>query len=137
MAITLIVNTNTWITLTEANNYIEAIPLNSIWSALSDNEKKQYIVTAYRKIKYSNIFDLSSITQIIKDAQAELTYWLSKYMKGWEKRQALYSSGVRSFNLPDWSETLEKVTIPDNIIDMLEDYIKKGAYFTKAERKLD
>lgn len=137
MALTLVVNSNTWITLTEANDYIEAIPGSSIWAALSDTEKKQYIITAYRKIKYSREVSISTVTQVLKYAQSEFVYWLLSYMGEWEKRQALYASGVRSFNLPRWSETLEAATLPDFIKDLLSGNLTGGHEFGNLRREND
>lgn len=137
MAVTIIINSNSWITLAEANNYIEAIPNSSSWTALTDTVKKQYIITAYRKIIYSSELSISTVTQRIKDAQAQFAYWLSKYMNEWEKRQALYASGVRSFDLPGWAERLEKATLPYEIQNMLADNLSGGVHFGNVSRDLD
>ena len=135
MAVTIVVGTNSWITLAEANAYIEEIPGSSDWTALTNTVKSQYIITSYRKIYFA--FNIGAVTDKLKYAQAKFAYWLSQYMTEWEKRQALYASGVRSFSLPGWSETLEAADIPEDIKNILSDSLKKGAYFGNVTRDLD
>lgn len=135
MAVVIIPGTNSWITLAEANAYIEEIPGSSSWTTLTPTEQSQYIITAYRKIYFA--FTIGTVTEKLKYAQAKFAYWLSQYMTEWEKRQALYASGVRSFSLPGWSETLESVDMPEDIKDILSDSLSKGAYFGNVSRDLD
>ena len=50
MAVTIIVNSNSYVTLEEANNILELVFDSSEWSALTDEQKKVCLINATNKI---------------------------------------------------------------------------------------
>jgi len=95
-------SSNSYITLTEANTYFEAVPwFDSLWDALTDDQKNARIVQAARAIDRLNLEgarylddqmmefprDLTDqstndgeMPQKVKDAQCELIIWQYQHM---------------------------------------------------------
>ena len=126
----LIVGQNTWETLGEANNYLEYRLGTSEWFDLPDTadpgakSKEVYLVTAFYWLLSSAEVSLSkSLTdENVKNAQSEAALFLLNYREEYEKRQALIASGVEEFKYSKWSETLAKVSLPENIKGLLISY---------------
>ena len=137
MALTLTVGTNTFVTLAEANAYLEGkFGAWTTWNGLSDTVKKQCLISAFRWLVRLGV-SASSVAQIVKDAQCELAWWLYQNYEAYEEREALYASGVREFKLGKWSEELTAASIPEFIKDMIGDLIGVGGYFPTFERELN
>jgi len=136
---TVIVGTNSWVTIVEADLYLDAKYGAGAWASLSDVDKAALLISACRWIRNQSIFSiaLSSTSQIVKDAQCEAAWYLYKYGEAHWKRTALYASGVRDFQVSKWSETLEEPTFPGNIAAMLSDSITgAGNEFPTVTRTL-
>jgi hypothetical protein len=132
MAVTIIVGTNSWVTLAEANAYFEAkYNVSDEWAALTDTVKNQLLISAYNWINQQTIFSIpaASTAYIVKQAQFEAAWYLYKFGKEDEKRRALIGQGVTSFDLSQWSETLDKYEFPAFITGMLDDFfVGAGGY---------
>lgn len=136
----LVVGTNSWVTILEADDYLGDKWEASTWAPLTNTQKSQLLITAFWWIyNYSGVnIPKSSTNEKVKNAQIELAWWIYEYYQEYRKREALISSGVKSFSLPEWSETLGKQDLPQNILDILGDeLVNSGGYFPKFERELD
>lgn len=139
MAITITVGTNSWITQDEADSYFDEKWGASAWASLSDNEKAQLIITAYRWINQQSNLSIpaASSSQIVKNAQMEAAWFICCYWTEYEKRRALNASGVSTFRVSSFSESLNNVKFPDFILNMLIDFIANGGqYFPRIQRDL-
>ncbi len=141
MAIVLTVGVNSWVTLAESNAWFEARWNSSAtWAALSDDQKKQLLITAFRWIFYTSRFDIpaSSTQENVKVAQMELAWWIYNYFDENEDRRALYDQGVRDFKLSKWEEELDKAGFPSSIEDILADeLINIGGVFPTVSRNFN
>jgi hypothetical protein len=136
MAITLVVGTNTFVTLAEANNYLEEKFGADDWVTLGDEQKKQCLVTSFRWIVRLGV-DPSSTATNVKHAQIELAWWIYNRYDEYQHREALYAGGVREFSVLKWSETLENPDVPQFIKDIIGDLIGVGGYFPEFDRELE
>jgi len=138
MAIT--VGTNSWITLSEANLYMDNRFNNSIWESSTEINIKKSIITAFKWLYNSQKFNipLTATSQIVKDAQTELANYILVNFEEFEKRRSLQTQGVESFRVLKWQEKFVKsADIPEFISDMLIDYIRnKGGVFFNVSRNL-
>lgn len=138
MAVT--VGTNSWITLIEANSYMDDRFNSSVWDSAIDANKNKSIVTAFRWLYNSQKFNipLTATSQIVKDAQSELANYILVNFAEFEKRRALQSQGVEEFNTLKWHEKfIKEADIPQFINDMLTDYVmNKGGVFFTVNRNL-
>ena len=131
----IVVGTNSWITLAEANLYMDDRFNASVWDAANDSNKSKSIVTAFKWIYNSQKFNipLTATAQIVKDAQIELSNYILVNFEEFEKRRALQSQGIDNFKVMKWSEKfIKEADIPKFINDMLTDYIQNqgGVFFT-------
>jgi hypothetical protein len=136
---TVIVGTNSWATIAEADLYLDAKYGAAAWAPLSVADKSALLISACRWIRNQAIFSiaLSSTSQVVKDAQCEAAWYLYKYGEAHWRRSALYASGVRDFQVSKWSETLEAPAFPENIAAMLSDSITgAGHAFPTVTRPL-
>jgi hypothetical protein len=138
MAVTLIVGTNSWVTLAEANAFLETQFSNNWDSISSDDDKKKCLITAFWWLFNSSNFTIpkSSTNENVKNAQMLLADWIYGYYEEWKDRNALIAGGVKSFTLSKWREVLEKATIPNDIQDMLNSF-KTGENFFTVTRDVD
>lgn len=139
MAIVVTVGSNSWITRAEADAYLEEKWGASAWASLSATEKDQLIITAYRWINQQPNLSIpaASTLLIVKNAQCEAAWFVYKYWAGFEQRRALIVSGVKEFEVSNFTETLEKVAFPDFISGMLIEFTTgEGGYFPTAKREL-
>ena len=138
MAIT--VGKNSWVTLTEANLYMDDRFNNSVWEAAFDSDKSKSIITAFKWLYNSQKFNipLTETSQIVKDAQTELANYILVNFEEFEKRRALQAQGVESFKVLKWQEKfIKSADIPEFINDMLIYYIQnKGGVFFTVSRNL-
>ena len=140
MAVVLTVGTNSWVTLVEANAYLEEKWGASAWASLTDSQKSQLLITGYRWINQKDYIDIpaSSTNTKVKYAQIELAFYCYNYYAEHEKRRALYAQGVRDFSISKYSETLEASDLPDFIKNLLKDFIvDEGGYFPVMERDFE
>jgi len=128
----LVVGTNSWISLAEAETYfserIEADP----WDDLPDDAtKEKYLISAYRWLFYYTgiTAPASADEDAVKYGQAEAALFLISFYDERNNRDALYSSGVRDFTKSKWKETLEQQTLPETIVN----YFENVGYFDGGE----
>lgn len=137
---TITVGVNSWVTLTEADDYLDAKFGADAWGSLSNDIKSQCLITAYRWLFYNPNLNIpaSSTSSVVKAAQIELAWWIYNYYSGWEKRGSLIASGVSEFDLSQWSEKLTKQDLPQVVKDILGDeFTGLGGYFPTVNRDLD
>jgi hypothetical protein len=136
----LVVGTNSWATLAEANDYLAGKwNAGTTWTGLSNTQKESALITSFYWIrrKYPAI-PASSTADNVKYAQIELAWYIVNSYSEHIKRSALYTQGVRDFSISKWREKLEKSTLPQEIEDLLEDYLTgQGNYFPTITRELD
>ena len=134
----LVLHTNSWVTVAEADTYLADKYGASAWSPLPNTTKEQLLITAFRWIFYYSGVSIpaSSTDSAVKAAQIELAWWIYNYWSEYEKRQALIAGGVKEFTLSKWREKLSKQDIPQNILNMLP-LVNTGGYFQTMTRELD
>ena len=123
---TPIPGTNSWVTITEANEYFEdKYNASAIWMALTNTQKGQLLITAFRWLMQQADYSLSKTdtSENIKAAQCEAAWFIYNFNDEMEKRRALYAQGVRNFRISEFSESLEEQQLPVNIAGLLEDYL--------------
>lgn len=134
----LTVGVNSWVTQTEANNYLEDKIDASAWSALSSANKDKYLISAFRWIKQQSKYSIpnSATSYKVKWAQIETAFYMLTYWTEHQQRAALQSQGVKNFRLLSWSETFSKnAGLPIDVEGLLEDYLTAfGGSFFDVER---
>lgn len=132
----LTIGTNSFVTLTEANDYLSEKFGADNWFTLSLANREKLLVTAFRWLVSIGV-SKTSTAEMVKWAQIELAWWIYQYIDEMENREALYAGGVRSFTLSKWSERLEKSELPERIKNMIVDDIGYGGYFPDYNRELE
>ncbi|GAG89961.1 unnamed protein product [marine sediment metagenome] len=110
------------------------------WDALSDEVKKQLLISAFWWIyNYPGVnIPKNSTNEKVKMAQIELAWWIYNYWAEYEKRQALIAGGVKKFTLSKWTEELNGQDLPLNILNILDDALENlGGYFPTVKRELE
>jgi hypothetical protein len=133
------VGTNSWVTIAEADTYLEGKFGADAWNSLSDTIKTQCLISAFRWIFNYPFFNIpaSSTSEKVKSAQIELAWWIYQYYTSYEERGALISGGVEEFTLSKWKETLGEQDMPKVVLDFLDDELEgKGGYFPTVSRDL-
>lgn len=136
----VIVGTNSWATITQADDYFAAQYGRAAWSALTLLQKTQLLITACLWIRQQSTLSvpLTDTTALVRNAQAEAAWFTLNWFGEYEKRRALISSGVKTFKVLDFSESLGEVTFPAFIADMLSDYSVGTAHqFPRMSRDLE
>lgn len=136
----LTVGTNSWITRADADTYFSEKYGAGAWATLTDSVKDQLLISAFRWIQQQSKFTIpaSSTAEIVKQAQCEAAWFIYNYWTEYTKRQALTASGVKSFKISNFSETLELPTFPIFIGDMLDGFVtSQGGVFPTVSRELD
>jgi len=136
----LVVGTNSWVTVAEADTYMADRWNSSAWLTLTNTQKEQLLITSYRWIQAQPQFSIpaSSTLAVVKNAQIELAWYIYSFFDETEKRRALYTQGVRRFKLSKWEEELEEGGFPDFINDILADeLIGLGGYFPTVQRTFE
>lgn len=125
MAITLTAGQNTWCTLEYADAYFEERWNSESWALKEEEDRKKLLAHAYKLInQQSDIAIAADETEdIVKQAQCELAWYILNYWNEHEKRKALANMGVTEFKVSKFSEKLTKIQIPEDIKDMLSDYV--------------
>lgn len=132
---------NTWITLVEADAYFEEIYNREAWAALAQAEREKLLITSYRWIGREPTLSVpaSSTADIVKEAQAELSWYILNYGSDHEKREALQDQGVDRFEVSKFREEFNtrKADFPEYIRDMLDDFtMQLGGSFPYIEREI-
>lgn len=122
----LIVGTNTYLTLEEANTYFESRLYNTAWLNASADDKEKALIMATQKIDnldnsgfgfIDSKYDISQklefprtdgiVPEKVKKAACEEA--LAILSRGNSKRTQLIEQGVTSFSLGDMSESFNKI----------------------------
>lgn len=132
----LLVGTNSWVTVAEADSYLEDMADVEDWFELSDDpvqrgekSKANLLVTAFRWLMYNiNLINLTaSLTdQNVKNAQIEGALFLLRYQEDLERRGALSATGVTRIELSKWTETIQEMSLPSKILSLLNEYSSIG-----------
>lgn len=131
------VGTNSWVTITESNNYLENKIGADDWESLTTEQKTAYLISAFRYIRQKYNIELSSTEEDVKNAQIETAWWMYTFWTEYTNRQNLYSAGVRDFSISKFSEKLEESQPPQFLEDLLGAYNKYGVQFPLIERELE
>lgn len=133
---TLTVGTNSWVSVAEADTYLDEKFSAGNWATLAYEAKEQLLITSYRWINAQRVnIPASSTESNVKYAQIELAWYCYGHLTSHEKRRALYAQGVRDFKLSKFEEKLEKGGIPDFILDLIkEELTGYGGRFPVASR---
>lgn len=125
----IIVGTNSWVTIIEADAYFDDRFGASAWAGFSEPVKSELLISAYRWIQQQSMFTISASASAekIKQAQYETAWFIYNYFSKYEERRALFASGVRKFKIEQFEEELEEVGFPKFISDLLSDSITKGS----------
>ena len=131
------VGTNSWVTVAEANTYLATKYGAGAWAALSVADKEALLITAYNLLRRQSGYNIdpASTNQNVKDAQCETAWFWYLHGEEWDKRSALYASGVRSFTVMSWTESLQTPTLPQFIKDLLTEFSTGGGnYLPRVSR---
>lgn len=137
--ILLQVGVNSWVTLTEADDYLEATFGAATWATLSEVTRLQCLISAFRWIyNYPDVnIPKTSTDEKVKAAQIELAWWIYNYWTEYRDRQSLIAGGVTKFRLSKWSEDLNGQDLPQNIKDILSDLLENtGGVFPTFTREI-
>ena len=141
----LLVGTNSWETVAEADTYLGDRVDSTGWFDLADiaekaggGSKESYLVTAFRWLRNTRQLTLSdSLTdQVVKDAQSEAALFLISYQDEYEDREAAIASGVKSFGVSKRRESLEELVLPQRILDTLQAFMG-GLNFVELTGEFD
>jgi hypothetical protein len=115
----VIVGTNSWVTIAQADAYLATKYGAGAWAAFSVADKTALLITAFNIIRFQSGYNVpaSSTSQVVKDAQCLLAWWWYLHGEEWDKRAALYASGVRSFTVMSFQEDLATAHIKEMLID--------------------
>lgn len=140
MAATIIVGTNSWVTIAESDSYLEEKWNADAWASLTDSQKTQLLITAYRWINADDNYEIaaSSTDDNVKYAQIETAWYCYKENDAIEKRMGLQAQGVESFDISRFSEDYKKPgsRLPDVAQGLLDGYESYGVV-AEITRTLD
>lgn len=132
--ITLTVGTNSWVTVIEADSYMESKWGASAWALLTADQKKQALITAFNWIQSSYDYSVSpaSTAAKVKNAQLEAAWYIENNWAEHEKRAAIYAQGVRDFTVSKFRESLKEPDLPKIVKDLLAGFATNsgGKFFT-------
>jgi hypothetical protein len=116
----IVVGTNSWITLADADTYFTTHIGSDPWDALSDANKEYYLVTAYNWIYYDSAFSVpaASTETAVKYGQCEAALYLISYYTDMKKHEAMIASGITSFEYGKRQEDLTQIKKPQIVINM-------------------
>ena len=134
----IVVGSNSWVTIAEADTYLTDRIDCEDWFTLADSagagalSKTNLLVSAfYLLIKHPSLELSSSLTDDnVKNAQIEFSKYLHKHYEETDSRAAMIASGVRSFRLSKWWEQLSDkggFQVPNYILGMLSAYNVTGS----------
>lgn len=129
----LVVGTNSWITVLEADDYFTNRIGSTDWFDLpeapanpGEDAKETMLVSAYYWLTQSSVLSLSAdLTDAnVKHAQAEAALFLLGHYSELDARRAAMYTGVTEFELSKRREKLNlaQLQIPDYILGLLNEY---------------
>lgn len=135
----LVVGSNSWVSVAEADTYLEDTPGATDWFNLIDEPgskkgeeaKSSFLVLAFRTL--STHPDLSGISASVsdddvKDAQIEMALYLLRYREDLVQRGILQDAGVKQFEIGEWREEFFESggSLPSHILSLLSGYLNYG-----------
>lgn len=126
----LVVGTNSWCTISEADTHLTDRLGAANWFLLSDSgdpgteSKTSLLITSFYLLFNNVLFDIaiSSSDENVKHAQIEFALFLLENRIDYFKRMQMQASGIEQFTRSEWSEKLKEIGIPVNILGMLTEY---------------
>ena len=139
--VTLTVGTNSWVTIVEADSYLDEKWGASDWNTLTDSQKAQLLITAYRWINSDDRFEISATEDAdsVKYAQIETAWYVYNYNEEINNRMSLQSQGVERFSVSKFSENYKigaGYRLPD-FVDGLLDGFESDTVVATFTRTLD
>lgn len=118
-------NVDTWVTISEANSYLNTKWGAQSWASLSQSDKEKLLISAFRWINSLSDYSIAATcTEAkVKYAQIECAWIIYTAWDDYQKRQDLYQSGVRSFNFDGWQESLVKPDLPFLVKELLSGFV--------------
>jgi len=132
----LILHTNSWVTIAEADNYLSDKFGASAWSL--STEKEALLVTAFYEIYTTPNITIpkNSTNERVKWAQIELAFWLLQHDQDRGIRESLQVMGVTSAKADDTQENYNcKFILPPTIANLLSDFMS-GLQIGHVNRKI-
>lgn len=137
----LVVGENSWVTVVEADNYLQYKAGSEDWYELSEDSvdpgtdsKTLFLVTAFNILVNKGGYCLNSALtdDNVKKAQIEYAYSIFKGSFLSEGEINKLSSGLKSFTLSKWSETYNgdwtnDFPLPPFVSNFLSDYYNQNA----------
>lgn len=134
----LVIGTDSWATLVEADAYLTNKVGTSEWFSLTDTpatpgaeSKESFMIMAYNQLLTKVGYDIpsDSTDENVKKGQIEFAYYLLTSGDEYNQRVDLQSQGVTEFKLSKWSEKYSEESIlnqplPSIVANFLSDYIR-------------
>jgi hypothetical protein len=124
----VVVGTNSWATIAEADSYFGSRAGSTAWFELPDtpptpgqDSKETFLATAFFWLLDYSGFALTAeaSSSAVKRAQFEAALFLLQYREDYEARAAKIAGGVTQISMSKWSETLSEQTLPKRITTIL------------------
>lgn len=141
----LVVGSNSWATIAEADAYLTNRIGASNWFNLSDEpsspgeeSKETFLIMAYNILLYKGGYALSSTstgTSVIY-AQSEMAFQLYVNYKSFMDRAELQNAGLSSFKLSQWEEDYASNMIGDFTLPILVSNFLTGYRFTNVSSEI-
>lgn len=143
----LVVGTNSYVTIVEADAFLTDRVEATDWFLLSDTgspggaSKSSYLISAYYWLLSSSTLDLpeTSSDEVIKNAQIEAAFYLLNHYTALDARRAAQAQGLESFRLSKKTEKYISPSvseIPDYITGSLSGYVM-GNSFVQLQGQYD
>lgn len=109
----IIIGTNSWATVAEADAYLTNKVGTSSWFALAetptspgDPSKESYLIMSYEYLLSNCGYSIpaDSTDENVKKAQIEFAYYLLNNQEAFDERSEIIASGVKEFKASKWSE---------------------------------
>ena len=133
----LILHSNSWVTIAEADNYLNDKFGASAW--LLSLEKEALLITAFYEIYTSPGVSIEKIStnERVKWAQIEMAFWLLKHDNDRDVREALQIMGVTSAKADDTQENYNcKFLLPPVVTNLIIDFTTGGMQIGRIKRKI-
>lgn len=129
----LIVGTNSWVTVAEADTYLTDRLGAGNWFTTPNNDqpgitsRKVLLVSAFRWLIASPLLTLTagSTDDNVKNAQIEAALFLLEHYTELDERRTLQATGVKEIQISRRTEIFDytQLAIPDHILGYLTEYL--------------
>lgn len=134
----LVIVSNSWVTLVEADAYLTNKVGSKEWFSLDDTptspgdeSKESFLITAFNYLitKAGYVIPADTTDSNVKAAQTEFAYYLYVYGAAYEDRINAQSSGVTEFKLSKWSEKYSEQSLLDQPLpSIIQNYLSSYYY---------